>query len=134
MAAREVTWIRGEGGAPLGIPHPLPPGIAERIRSGGIVVVDHEGQRVTPPVEPAEPVEVETLADKRTEELKAEEREAAKLREEPVVMPARSASTATWQKFAVSTGHITAEAAADLSRSELIERFGQDDTEGEVTE
>ncbi len=61
-----------------------------------------------------------SLAEKRADDQLAEQ--AASTPTLP--MPERSASKRAWVAYASSTGRITNDAADDLNRSELIERFG----------
>lgn len=113
----EVWLIRGEGGAVIPMALPLGEGITSRLRSGALMRVDEDGFLWTEPVVPADPT---TLADVRIERELAEN--AAEVDEVPLPKPGDR--VALWEAYAVSKG-MTREAAQDLTKPELIARFGK---------
>ena len=117
-ADAEVWLIRGEAGDITPMSPPLGEGIAQRLRTGALVRVNPDGSRWEAPAhQPAAPPG--SLVEKRADEAKAE---AAK---NDVLMPALGAPKAQWVLYAASTGRITPDAAEDLTKDELIVRFGE---------
>ena len=117
-ADAEVWLIRGEAGDITPMSPPLGEGIAQRLRTGALVRVNPDGSRWAAPAD--EPVaSPESLVEKRADEAKAE---AIK---NNVPMPARDAPKSAWMLYAASTGRITPDAAEDLTKDELIVRFGE---------
>lgn len=124
---REVWLIRGEGGAVTKMSPPFGEGIASRLRSGALVRVNADGSLWTAPeaapADPADPAAAPaTLAEQRVEQQLAEQQAETAI--VPVPVPDKNARKGDWVKYASSTGQITAEAADNLSRAELIARFG----------
>lgn len=116
-AEPEVWWIRTETGEVISMQLPLWEGIPQRLRTGALVRVNEDG---TPWVPPADAVEAPpaSMAEKLADEAKAE---AVKVE---VPKPAPGDLKARWVEYAASTGQITADAANDLTKAELIARFG----------
>ncbi len=115
----EVWLIRGEGGDITPMSPPLGEGIAQRLRTGALLRVNEDGSRWEP--EPDEPVPApKSLVEKRADESKAEATKAPVL-----AKPAQNENKARWVDYAASTGQITREAAEDLNKAELVERFGK---------
>ena len=118
-AAPEVWHIRGEGGDVIAFQLPLPEGIPSRLRSGALMRVNPDGSPYTAP-----PVPVDAPAASLAEYQAAQAEKAAPVAEEPLERPAGNARKAAWVAYAHSTGRITLAAAEDLSRDELVARFG----------
>lgn len=138
MAEPEVWYLRGEGGAVNAMTPPFGEGIAARLRAGALLRVNADGSPYAKPVEPEAVVvddgnqAVAVVVDGNTSEAAAtlaEQRAQKELAElattlAPLPVPDRNARKSEWVKHAASTGRITESAADDLSRAELIERFG----------
>ena len=116
--APEVWLVRGEGGDIIPMSLPLGEGIAARIRSGACVRVNPDGSPWTEPVEQVAPA---SLAEKLADDELAKQRV-----EQPGVLPRPRVNDAKprWVAYAASTGDITESAAEDLTKDELVARFG----------
>lgn len=111
----EVWFIRCEGGSIEPMQLPLGEGLAARLASGALVRVNEDGSHWTAEVAPL----VETVAVKNAVRELAENAEVTTL-----PRPVDSARKPLWIAYAVSTGLITQGAAEDLTKDELISRFG----------
>jgi hypothetical protein len=114
----EIWHIRGEGGDTVAYALPLPEGLPGRLRSGACLRVNPDGSPWTAPPAP-------TAAPASVVELRAVEQLKADADTEPVERPDRSARKAEWVAYAVSTRTITRDAAEDLTKAELVARFGE---------
>jgi hypothetical protein len=116
-AAPEVWHLRGEAGDVVAYELPLPEGIPGRLRSGAI-------QRVNPDGSLWAGVDDTPAAPTSLAELKADQERAANARDlPPVERPDQSARKQAWVTYAVSQG-MTQAAASDLTKDELIARYG----------
>lgn len=111
----EVWLIRCEGGSIEPMELPLGEGMASRLASGALVRVNEDGSLWSG--DPAPTVDT-VAAQNAAKELAA----AAKLT--PLERPVDSAKKPLWVAYAASTGAITEGAAQDLTKDELIRRFG----------
>lgn len=112
----EVWHIRGEGGAVHRMQRPFGEGIDARLRSGALARVNPDG---TPYTGESAVVEPSSLAEVRAEREKAEN--ARDLPPRP--LPHENARKAAWVDYAISRG-LTRNAAEDLTRDELVVRYG----------
>jgi hypothetical protein len=98
----EQMWIRGENGALQVFSVPIPSGIQHRLDRGDLVRVAEDG---TPWVEVTEGPEPADTPPPDAPEL-----------------PKRTASRAVWERFALSQGMDT-DQAAGMTRDDLVEEF-----------
>lgn len=107
----ETAWFRGEGGGLHEFALPLREVYAEQERAGRLTRVDPPTPAVAPVsapvVEQGPPVDADADAS-----LGSLER------------PARSDSKADWIAYALQVSDLSADEAAALTKTELIERFG----------
>ena len=118
--AAEVWLVRGEGGDIIPMSPPLGEGIAARLRAGACLRVNPDGTPWTPPAEAAVAPPA-SLAEKFAADEFAKQR--AEQRAE-LPRPRVNDAKAKWTAYAVSTGRITEAAAEDLTKDELVTRFG----------
>lgn len=118
--APEIWHIRGEGGDVLAHQLPLGEGLAGRLRAGSLLRVNEDG---TPWVGASTPDTVPTtLSEKRALDELAQHGDE----DGPALdRPSQADKKAVWVSYAVGTRTITRAAAEDLTKDELIERFGR---------
>lgn len=118
VVAPEVWYLRGEGGDIIAMELPLGEGIPGRLRSGAIARVNADGTQWTGDVVSESPA---SLSEKRAADELAQQAEELV---NPVPRPAQADKKAAWVAHAASTGTITVAAAEDLTKDELIARYG----------
>ena len=120
-----TVTFRGEGGGIHRMRLPLPPGIADRLASGSLHRIDPA------PAADVPTPEVETLAGRYTEAEKATAADDVQLRDAPE-KPNPRGRKADWVDWVVHhfPDEITRSAADDLTRDELVARFGDRHEEG----
>lgn len=118
-------WLRGAGGAVFCMALPLPSNLSDQLQAGALIRVNPDGSPLESVAQsgeqaPAEQAPPATLAERLIREELAEN---AAVETKP--RPDPSARKADWVAYAVSTGTITAAAANDLTKPELVARYGK---------
>lgn len=134
----ETIHVRGEGGAVWEMDLPLPEGVAQRLQRGDLVQVDQDGVPVDEPVSQGAPKgrdqvppfvtpgdtprvipgQAEAPILPRTTDEDDDEGE------QPEDAPGKTASKAVWLDYAVDVRGADRTEAEQLTKAELIERYG----------